>query len=383
MKKLSILSLAIISIIAAFWLADGETIAAIDQPPALPQASDKAQAVYQNLRVADMHADSLIWNRDLSQRSNQGLVDIPRLIENRVALQVFMAAIDAPNDVISNNIPAQGDQLLPLVIVDTWPIKTWLDHHQRALHVAQRLHRYQAATANSFSIIKNKQDLTRYLAKAQQQPKQTAGILGIEGAAATNGQVHLIDSLFNAGFRSMSLAHYTDDVFAGSSSGMQKPGLSALGQQAVKRMEALGMIIDVAHVSEPAIQQVLAMASRPVFASHVGVKASCPSARNLSDGIMRAIAAQGGIIGIGFFKEAICSNDISGVVTAIMHAYSIVGAKHVALGSGFDVSPMPLALSDLPLLVERLLQQGLSKTEVADIMGENVLRFFMEALPNA
>lgn len=383
MKKHSILGLTIAATLAALWLADGENIAAIAAPPTLPQAGPKAQALYQTLRVADMHADSLIWNRDLSRRSDQGLVDIPRLIENRVSLQVFMAAIDAPNDIDSNNISAQGDQLRPLLIVDGWPIKTWFNYHQRALHLAQRLHRYQSAKPEAFTIIKTRQDLRAYIAKSKQAPGQTAGILGLEGAAASNGQLQLINNLFDAGYRSMSLAHYSDDVFSGSSSGMQKTGLSSLGQQAVKTMEALGMIVDVAHMSEPATRQVLAMATRPVFASHVGVKASCDSARNLSDDIMRAIAAQGGIIGIGFFKQATCSHQVAGIVTAIMHARSIVGAKHVALGSGFDISAMPLALSDLPLLVEKLLQQGLSEIEVANIMGENVLRFFMEALPNA
>src|SRR5262249_44450288 len=138
------------------------------------------------------------------------------------------------------------------------------------------------------------------------------GLLGTEGGEALEGSLDNLDELYRAGYRILGIAHYWDSLLGGSSSGEHKPGLTALGARFVARMEQLGMVVDVAHASERATFDVLRIATRPVLATHVGVRAVCPYSRNLSDELIDRIAANGGVIGVGFFPEVTCSDDLAG-----------------------------------------------------------------------
>ena len=109
------------------------------------------------------------------------------------------------------------------------------------------------------------------------------GWLGIEGAHALDGKVENVDVLFDAGFRMMSPSHFFDNEMGGSAHGIEKYGLTEKGKEMVKRMEQKGMLVDVAHASSKAIDDVLAIATKPVVVSHTGVKGTCDNNRNLSD----------------------------------------------------------------------------------------------------
>ena len=100
----------------------------------------------------------------------------------------------------------------------------------------------------------------------------TAGLLAIEGAHALDGDPANVDVVADAGFRMMSPSHFFDNEFGGSAHGVAKAGLTAAGREMVRRMEARGMIVDLAHASAATIDDVLAMATRPVVASHTGVR---------------------------------------------------------------------------------------------------------------
>ncbi|MCC6154295.1 MAG: membrane dipeptidase, partial [Candidatus Hydrogenedentes bacterium] len=160
--------------------------------------------------------------------------------------------------------------------------------------------------------------------------------------------------------------------------------LTPFGRDCVKRMEELHIIIDVAHASPAVIDDVLAMATRPVVMSHGGVKGSCDRTRNLSDDHVRRIAATGGVIGIGYWDEAVCGTDVQAIVAAIRYAVSIAGIDHVGLGSDFDgVITAPFDTSGLAEITQELQNQGVPEVDIAKIMGGNTLRVLRECLPGA
>jgi membrane dipeptidase len=206
--------------------------------------------------------------------------------------------------------------------------------------------------------------------------------LGIEGAQALNGKIENLEWLFQAGYRYMSLTHFFDDEFAGSSAGVNKGGLTPLGHELVRQMNARGMIIDLAHTSPQTIRDVLVESKRPVIYSQGGLQGNGNNRRNLSDDEARGIARSGGIIGIGFWPTAVCGRDARAVARAIRYAVQVVGIEHVGLGSDFDGSvTVPFDAAHLSELTGALLQEGFSAAEIRAVMGDNALRFFSETLP--
>ena len=208
-----------------------------------------------------------------------------------------------------------------------------------------------------------------------------AGFLGIEGAHALEGNVANVARLYDAGFRMMSPSHFFDNEMGGSSAGAAKGGLTGRGREMVREMEARRMLVDVAHASPSTIDDVLAIAKRPLVVSHTGVKGTCESPRNLSDDHLRRIAATGGIIGVAYFEVAVCGTDASAIARAIRHAVDIAGVDHVALGSDFDGAvAVPFDTTGIALIVDALLASGMDEAAVEKIAGGNALRFLRETL---
>ena len=142
------------------------------------------------------------------------------------------------------------------------------------------------------------------------------------------------------------------------------------------------MLVDLAHASAATIDDVVAVATRPLVVSHTGVRGTCDNNRNLSDEQLRKIAAKGGVIGIGYWDTATCGTDARAVARAIRHASEVVGVEHVALGSDFDGSVTePFDTTGVVLVTDALLAEGFTDEEVAAIMGGNVFRLLAETLP--
>ena len=200
-------------------------------------------------------------------------------------------------------------------------------------------------------------------------------MLSIEGLQDLEGKLANLDVLYRAGFRMAGLAHFFDNEVAGSMHGEAKAGLTPLGRQVVRRMEALGMVVDVAHSSHATIAEVLAMAQRPVVASHGGVQATCKVNRNLTDDEIRGIARTGGVIGIGYWDAAICSTQPAAAAAAIAHVRDVAGIDHVGLGSDFDGAVTTgFDASQLAAVTQALIDHGFSDGDIAKVMGGNVLR---------
>jgi microsomal dipeptidase-like Zn-dependent dipeptidase len=147
-------------------------------------------------------------------------------------------------------------------------------------------------------------------------------------------------------------------------------------------MEQKKMIVDLAHASDRTVDDVLSMATRPVVVSHAGVRGTCDNRRNLSDTQLRAIAGNGGVVGIGYWPTAVCGKDARAIARAIRHAVRVAGIGHVGLGSDFDGAvTTPFDAAGLPLLTEALLAEGFTEEDVARIMGGNVLGLLERGLP--
>jgi microsomal dipeptidase-like Zn-dependent dipeptidase len=191
-----------------------------------------------------------------------------------------------------------------------------------------------------------------------------------------------VDALFDAGFRMMAPTHFYDNEWGGSAHGVGKGGLTEKGREMVRRMEARGMLVDLAHASAATIDDVVAVATRPLVVSHTGVRGTCDNNRNLSDEQLRKIAAKGGVIGIGYWDAATCGGDARAVARAIRHAANVVGVGHVALGSDFDGAVTePFDTTGVVLVTDALLAEGFTDEEVGAIMGGNVFRLLAETLP--
>ena len=349
-----------------------------------PAPSAAALALHRTLFVADLHADQLLWARDPLTRSSRGHVDVPRLQEGNVGLQLFSVVTKTPRGMNYDHNTGEIDNILLLAIAQRWPIATWSSLRARALHQADRLHQAAARSDGTLTVVTSRDELTAFMTRRAQQPTLVAGLLAIEGLHALDGNLANVDTLYDAGFRMMGLTHFFDNELGGSAHGVTHAGLTLFGRDVVTRMEQRGIIVDLAHTSPQMKRDVLAIAKRPVVVSHGGVAATCPGPRNLTDNELRAISANGGLVGIGYWDAAVCQLTVDAIVKAMKHAADIMGVQHVALGSDFDgATTEPWDTRALGLITEGLLKAGFSVDDVRRIMGGNVLAFLEQQLPPA
>jgi microsomal dipeptidase-like Zn-dependent dipeptidase len=352
------------------------------ESPAPYPASAPAEQLHQTLFIADLHDDALLWERDLLTRYDFGHSDLPRMLEARVGLQVFSTVTKTPRGINYERNSGDSDNITLLAMAQRWPRQTWSSLLQRALYQAQKLGEASANSQGRLVIIKTRNDLSNFIQAWQQDPQRLGAILATEGLQPIEGKLENLDTLFDAGFRIAGLTHFFDNEVGGSAHGLEKGGLTPLGRQVVKRLEEKAMLIDLAHASRALIDDVLAMATRPVLVSHTGVEGTCPGTRNLSDQHLQGIAATGGVIGIGYWETAVCATSVDAIVQAIRYTADKVGVQHVALGSDFNGTVhTPFDVTGLPQLTQGLLEAGFSHGEIAAIMGGNVQRLLLASLP--
>ncbi|MCG8609268.1 MAG: membrane dipeptidase [Pseudomonadales bacterium] len=340
------------------------------------------QAIHQQLFVSDLHNDALLWGRDLRKRNAIGLTDIPRLQDGNMALQGFSVVTKTPFGLNIERNDDKSDMIFWGGMAQAWPVAALGSLLQRALMMAEKLETLSRHDPAVY-FVKSRADLSEFIAQRQRNPKLVAGWLTLEGAQALEGDLDNLEKLYAAGYRMIAPTHFFDTAISGSAHGINKGGLTELGRKWVAEMEARFMIIDLAHASHATIDDVLAMARRPVIVSHTGVKGTCANNRNLSDEHIKAIASGGGIIGIGFWPTAVCGESVNDIARAIIYTAALVGAEHVALGSDFDGAvASPVDGSQLSHLTEALLNAGMSQADLARVMGENLKQFLLDQLPH-
>jgi len=331
----------------------------------------KASGLHHTAYVADAHADSLLWNRDLRVRHRAGHVDFVRLREAGVRLQVFT--------VVTRGYPVV-DGLRAFAALRGWPAAARRSPWARAQFQISRLHAFCADPTAQAQVVTARAEL-----EAAERHGRLACILGIEGGHALEGRVERVAELAAQGVRFLGLTHLSANALGGAATpGMRARGLSGLGAEVVQAMAEAGLAVDVAHASPRLLAALLAQRQARVFCSHTGVQGAAAHWRNLPDTALRAIADRGGVVGILFGTGYLGGRELADVARHLEHAVRVAGQDAVCLGSDFDgFVPLPRGMrdvSDLPRLTEVLLARGHPWRLVEKLLGLNLRRFFAEAL---
>jgi len=368
------------------------------------EIADRARKLHFSSIVLDTHADTpqrfFFQHFDLGHRDAEGHIDIPRMREGGLNAIFFSIWCNA------NMTGAPATKRAFDLINET---REQVRKHPEDLVLA--------TTADE-------------IRRAHSKGK-IAVLMGVEGGHMMNNDLNNLRKFASLGVRYMTLTHTNDFDWAGSSGDSAKHiGLTAFGKDVVLEMNKLGVMVDISHVSDKTFWDTLEVSKAPMIASHSYCRAICDAPRNMTDDMIKALAAKGGVIQInyhsGFLSQAYrdASNkseelksrvaaadkaagedeaasirdgekiahqmiaegklpqvEWEAIVDHIDHAVKLVGADHVGLGSDFDGSVMPHGMEDcskLPKLTEAMLRRGYSEDDIHKILGGNTLRV-MEA----
>lgn len=221
------------------------------------------------------------------------------------------------------------------------------------------------------------------IVRAKQEGK-LAVVLAIENSDGVEGSVNVLRMLHRIGVRSIGLTHDVSSLAAdGNAEARSRGGLTRFGVRLVEEMNGLGMLVDVSHVSEAGFWDVMDVARKPVIASHSNCKALCDHPRNLSNEQIRALAKNGGTMGVTFVPRFVDSTrpTLPRLLDHVDHAVQLAGVEHVGIGSDFDGGGTLLDdATSFPRITEGLLARGFSAVDVRKILGENHLRVLSEAI---
>jgi membrane dipeptidase len=320
--------------------------------------------------LADGHADSLMWNRDLTVRQRSGQLDFPRLRESGVRLQCFT--------VVTRGYPLV-DGFRAFAALRRWPAAARRGPWERCQFQVERLWELCARSGGAVAVADSSAALAEHLAAGR-----VCAVLGVEGAHALEGRPERVAALRGRGVAFMGLTHLANNALGGSSSPLQgdRP-LTPLGLEVLEAMAAAKVSVDVAHASPQTLAGLLAHPRARPFCSHTGAQGAARSWRNLSDAALRAVAGRGGVVGILYATLYLGGRGLDDVVRHLEHALDVAGEDAVALGSDFDgLVPMPRALADVtgvPRLVEALARRRPERV-VEKVAFGNWRRFFGETL---
>ena len=305
-----------------------------------------------HFHVADAHCDYLFgamdygWTIDTQQRSQT--ITLENLLKGGVALQ-FLAA--------------------------------WSDTKLRVPPLEQVLimiDRYESMLESHPEFVKLSKDFDPASGKI-------ATVLTVEGAECLGASPSILRDLYRLGVRAMTFTWNSDNELAGAAQGKKRRGLSAAGREILGEMNRLGIAFDVSHLSDDGVEDALALSTQPIFASHSNCRKLQNAPRCLKDEYIKAIADQGGVVGINFYGPQLCSSGhatIRDIVRHIAHAASIAGVDHVCIGSDFDgMQQYPKDLknpSDLPALLDALLSEGFTPAEVERIAYRNLHDYIVQ-----
>jgi membrane dipeptidase len=365
----------------------------------------RARKLHFSAIVVDTHDDTtqrfLDGKFDLGRRDAAGSIDIPRMKEGNLGGIFF--SIWIPSKVT-------GPEAVKRAIVQIDAVREQVRRHPKDLALA--------TTAAE-------------VREARKQGK-IAVLMGVEGGHMIANDLGVLRTFAALGVRYMTLTHSGNNDWADSSTDKAAHnGLTDFGKEVVREMNRLGVVVDISHVADKTFYDVLGLSKAPVFASHSSCRAICDAPRNMTDEMIKALAAKGGVIHINYhagflsqeFRDAEkahpeeekameaeikkrCGENLAcqliegdrivreyvaqgklprvsweKIIEHIDHAVKIAGVEHVGLGSDFDGADMPFGMEDaskLPQITEALLRKGYSEGDVRKILGENTLRVMKE-----
>ena len=385
MKKflVSLLILVIIAAIGFFIFAPTifeKQTNKIDGMP-LPEITAEAQKLHDSLLIVDLHSDTLLWKRKITDSVDYGHVDLKRMQEGNVGLQIFSSVTKTPRGQNYDSNSAETDNITMLAVAQLQPVPTWTSLMKRQLWHAEKLDRAVADSKGAMIPVNSASDVTGLSRQRSQDNKPIGVLFSAEGLQTLEGKRKNLDTLYDAGMRMAGLVHFFDNELAGSMHGEEKGGLTDFGRQIVRDMEDKGMIVDIAHSSHEAVADILKLARRPVVSSHGGVQAVCGVNRNLTDEEIKGVAATGGIIGLGYWDGAMCGTDPKTVAKAVKHVRDLVGIEHAALGSDFDGAVTTrFDVSGIVHITQALMEAGFTEAEIRAVMGGNAMRVLRQGL---
>src|SRR5258705_3045236 len=370
-------------------------------PASADQIAARARKLHFSSIVLDTHDDTTqrFFSKgfDIAKRNADGSVDIPRMREGGMNAIFFSIWID-------------GRIMGPPAV-------------QKALDQIDAVHENVRKNSKDMMFCRTADDVRRAHAQGK-----IAALIGVEGGHMIGNDIRMVRIFADLGVRYMTLSHFYNDEWADSST--DKPahnGLTDYGKEIVREMNRQGVIVDISHVSDKTFYDALEVSKAPLIASHSSCRALCNHVRDMSDDMIKALAAKGGVIQINYERSFIdqaykdASDKLTGggvaqfdlfkqecrgdqerfgrkmaekqkkameegklphvswerIIDHIDHAVKLVGAEHVGLGSDFDGAEMPEGMEDcskLPKITEALLRKGYSDQDIRNILGENTLR---------
>ena len=256
-------------------------------------------------------------------------------------------------------------------------LAAWMDIDLKRSYLSQFVSMYDAYR----TLLEEHPELVELTPDFDPAGDRIAVMLTVEGGEAVEGEKDILRSLYRMGVRAMTLTWNNRNELANPALKKYKGGLTFLGKQIVREMGRIGMAVDLSHLNDAGIDDVLAEGVT-VFASHSNSRAVTPSPRSLCDEHIREIARRGGTIGVNFYYKQLTearSAVISDVVRHALHIAEVGGIGCLAIGSDFDgMDRYPEGLSDpshLPALAAALKNAGMSEADLAACCGENLMRF--------
>lgn len=353
-----------------------------------PYSRDPAsEALHRQLFVADLHADTFNFDTPFIEGHDYAQVDLPRIQAGGLSLMTFALATEIPFSSLAKNPAgnARGGNLVTLsAVTQLEPVANWFSNYQRGLYSLRRARQLVDAHPEQLMLIRYREDLEALLARKRRDPSdRMLGVLfSVEGAHILDGRLERLDALYAEGVRMLSLTHAFDNETGGSSEGVGKGGITAYGEAVLARMQALGIIPDLAHASPALVDDILARVDGPVVYSHGGIQGVCDIDRNLRDAALERIRDHGGLVAIGFWPRVLCGSSVDDITASLRYVADRIGVEHLALGSDFDGGVKTIFdVSGLPLLTASLRHGGFTDAEVRRIMGGNYARLLLRSLP--
>ncbi len=332
------------------------------------RGSTEAQAIHAEYPAIDLHADTLMWARwlgyDLHARhvpplwraALGGHVDLPRMRDGGMGAQFF--------GLVSLPIAKRMHGLAHIV-------------HEQIDNLEQQIARHPGA----IRLVRKADEV-----EACRRDGALGALLGIEGAHALEGDLDQLDVFARRGVRYLGLLHFSSNEAGFPAYGRGRSderGLTRWGLDLVRRCEAAGVLVDLAHINRRGFLDACAIATRPPIVSHTGVLGAFEHWRNIDDAQLRAVADKGGIVGVIFCPRYVGGDGLEPVVRHLKHILDVAGEDAPALGSdwdGFIVPTRPLAdPRGLPLLTDALLAAGIPGRTIGKILRGNVMRVLAQA----
>ena len=221
-----------------------------------------------------------------------------------------------------------------------------------------------------------------------QEANSLAGLLSIEGGEALEGDLSVLRMLYKLGLRCIGLTwNQRNRIAEGVGDCVSGGGLTTFGRELIAEMNKLGVIVDVSHLSEPGFWDVIKYSTKPIIASHSNARAICDHPRNLTDEQIKALAKNGGVMGMNFCLPFVNSGDkvtIEHMLDHVDHIINLVGPDHIGIGSDYDgIGAAPEGLENVtkfPNLTEGLIKRGYSDEVIKKFLGENYLRVLKNTL---